>query len=499
MNLIKTDIAIIGAGFGGSLTALILNRIDLETVLFERDVHPRFAIGESSTPIADLVLAALAREYDLPRLLPLTKYGAWRAAYPDLPCGLKRGFSYFQHRAGQPFAPDPAHRNELLVAANPSEAEADTHWYRAAFDAFLVGEVQAAGVEYHDRTEITNVEIGSPCLLTGVRAGREIRIEAAFVVDASGPDGPMVRSLSIPTVPDGIFTHSRTLFAHFTGVRPWHDVYRDLGGVAADHPFRCDDAALHHVFDGGWMWVLRFDTGITSAGFVLDSTRRPLDPSVSARDEWAALLKRYPSIAAQFEDARLVPEFDAPMRTGRLQRVAARMVGENWAMLPSAACFIDPLHSSGNAHTLCAIERLVRILKEGWGRPELGERLTAYEQTIRREIALMDRIIHGCYESFDCFDLMAAFAMFYFAGATYSEHRRRAGRTSPDDAFLAAHDPRLADAVSSTHAELLRMKRAGAVGEAESRAFKQRVARAIEPFNVAGLCDDARRNMYPFG
>jgi FADH2 O2-dependent halogenase len=27
-----------------------------------------------------------------------------------------------------------------------------------------------------------------------------------------------------------------------------------------------DDAALHHVFDGGWVWVLRFNNGITSAG-----------------------------------------------------------------------------------------------------------------------------------------------------------------------------------------------------------------------------------------
>ena len=30
-----------------------------------------------------------------------------------------------------------------------------------------------------------------------------------------------------------------------------------------------DDAALHHVFDGGWMWVLRFGNGVTSAGIAV--------------------------------------------------------------------------------------------------------------------------------------------------------------------------------------------------------------------------------------
>ena len=38
----------------------------------EKGRHPRFAIGESSTPVANLVLEGLARTYDLPRLLPLT-------------------------------------------------------------------------------------------------------------------------------------------------------------------------------------------------------------------------------------------------------------------------------------------------------------------------------------------------------------------------------------------------------------------------------------------
>src|SRR5436309_1240589 len=76
----SADVAILGAGFGGSLMALVLQRIGLRPVLIDRGTHPRFAIGESSTPIANLALGNLARRYDLPRIEPLAKYGSWKAA-----------------------------------------------------------------------------------------------------------------------------------------------------------------------------------------------------------------------------------------------------------------------------------------------------------------------------------------------------------------------------------------------------------------------------------
>ena len=86
MSNIDADIAVLGAGFGGCLTALVLNQIGLKPVVIERASHPRFAIGESSTPIAGMLLRHLARKYDLPRIAPLAKYGSWRATYPDVAC-----------------------------------------------------------------------------------------------------------------------------------------------------------------------------------------------------------------------------------------------------------------------------------------------------------------------------------------------------------------------------------------------------------------------------
>ncbi len=71
--------------------------------------------------------------------------GSWQRAYPQIACGLKRGFSFFHET------------DELLVAASPHDDIADTHWYRAEVDQFLVVEAQRLGVEYRDSVRIETV------------------------------------------------------------------------------------------------------------------------------------------------------------------------------------------------------------------------------------------------------------------------------------------------------------------------------------------------------
>src|SRR5690349_4595715 len=96
------DIAILGSGFAGSLTAMIARRMGYSVLMLERWTHPRFAIGESTSPLTNLLLEELAVRYDLPRLLPLTSYGPWKRAYPELTVGLKRGFTFYHHEPGKP-------------------------------------------------------------------------------------------------------------------------------------------------------------------------------------------------------------------------------------------------------------------------------------------------------------------------------------------------------------------------------------------------------------
>ncbi|MFZ4783328.1 MAG: FAD-dependent oxidoreductase, partial [Armatimonadaceae bacterium] len=73
----QVDVLIIGAGFGGSLLAQILAKSGKQVALVERGSHPRFAMGESTSPLTNLLLEQFAQAYDLPHLNRLATWGAW--------------------------------------------------------------------------------------------------------------------------------------------------------------------------------------------------------------------------------------------------------------------------------------------------------------------------------------------------------------------------------------------------------------------------------------
>jgi FADH2 O2-dependent halogenase len=492
MTKIDCDIAIIGSGFGGTLLALIARRLGLSVALLERGTHPRFAIGESSTPLADFRLAAIADRFGLDWLKPFAKYGSWKATYPDVRCGLKRGFSFFRHEAGQAYTPNPANDNALLVAASPDDAHADTHWFRADFDAHLVGRAKETGVAYLDQIEIHALGREHGWHLQGTRPAEAVEVHADFVIDATG-DGQMLgRSLGLEPVPaSALRTRSRALYSHFTGVARWHDVLQEAHGAAATaaHPFPCDAAAQHQIIDGGWMWVLRFDHGVTSAGFSLDPNVHPIRSGETPEAEWQRLLSTYPSLARQFAAAEPVRPF---VRTGRLQRRLSRASGADWALLPHAAGFLDAWLSPGIAQTLFAVERLGRILAEDWRGPHRERRLAQYGGTVLQELAWMDEITGTCFACLDRFDVMTSVAMLYFVAAVYCEERERAGQAPGDAAFL------LADDVPYRQIAAAVCRAAPAVSRSGARSFAAEVQRRLEPYNTCGLCDPARRNLYPY-
>src|SRR5207253_1203682 len=137
-----------------------------------------------------------------------------------------------------------------------------------------------------------------PWLLAGSREGEPAEIRARFVIDATGPAGVVARTLGLAHRP--MRTNSWSVFTHFAGVARWEDVLREYGGRPEDHPYHCDDAALHHVIDAGWMWVLRFDNGVTSAGFLFDGEHHPPDTQTPAEQLWLRTIVHYPGIARQF-------------------------------------------------------------------------------------------------------------------------------------------------------------------------------------------------------
>jgi FADH2 O2-dependent halogenase len=483
---IDADVAVIGSGFSGSLLSLALLQTRRRVVMIERGRHPRFAIGESSTPLANLLIEELADRYALPRIRPFSKWGTWQRARPDVAVGLKRGFTFFFHRPGDTFADDGRHRHQLMVAASPRDEVADTHWYRPDFDHALAREAESAGAICLDETTLERMHRdGAAVVLDGTREGRSIRITARFVVDASGPRGFLHRALGLDDRPLRWLPPTQGLYAHFEDVTRWDR----LRPPADDPPYPPDDAALHHVFPGGWIWVLRFNNGITSAGAALTDAAAATICAADGAPAWDRLLATLPSVREQFDRARVVYPF---VHGRRLAFRAQVTCGDDWAMLPSAAGVIDPLLSTGFPLTLLGIARLVKVLEETSEGAERQEALEAYARITELELDATERLVAALYASMTDTPLFKRLSLLYFAAASYSEAARRLGRPDLAPGFLLHAHPRFGPE--------LRDCSTLAMARPDGRSRDQlldRIDRAIEPFDTAGLLDPDRRDWFP--
>jgi tetracycline 7-halogenase / FADH2 O2-dependent halogenase len=488
MTRIDADVAIVGSGFGGSLTALALRARGYRVALIERGRHPRFAIGESSTPLANLLIEELADRYDLPRIRAFSKWGTWQRARPDVACGLKRGFTFFFHQPGTPFPDDLDHQRQLLVAASPHDEIADTHWYRPQFDRALAQEAEAAGAIYLDRTQLDHLRHeGDATILEGDREGRAVRIHARFVIDATGPRGFLHRALGLDEMPASRrwLPATQGLYTHFEGVDRWDH----LRPQSQTPPYPIDNAALHHVFPGGWIWMLRFNNGITSAGAALTDAAAAAIGAADGEAAWHRLLATLPSVADQFRQARAVLPF---VHAPRLSFRGTRVAGPAWALLPSAAGVIDPLLSTGFPLTLLGILRLLDLLEHTSPGRDREEALRDYERTTLAELDATERLVAAMYATMTDPPLFKRLGLLYFAAASFSEAARRLGRPELAPGFLLSAHPTFGP-------ELVACATAAASAPqgATRQALDDRLDRAIAPFDIAGLRDRSRQDWYP--
>jgi tetracycline 7-halogenase / FADH2 O2-dependent halogenase len=482
------DIAIVGSGFGGSLLAMIAHQLGRSVILLEKGKHPRFAIGESSTPLSNILLEQLTTRYRLPNLTPVAKWGSWQENNPQVSCGLKRGFTFYNHALGTPFAPDPKHQRQLLVAASPHDGIADTHWYRADVDHFFVQQAQQIGVPYVDEVNLQGVtESDSEIRVTGRRGNEELSIAANFLVDATGPRGFLHRALEIPELGLPDFPATQALFSHFTGVGQIADgVLRDPSDKP---PYPVDDAAVHHVFEGGWIWVLKFNNGITSAGVAATGELAESLRFSEGEPAWQRLLDLLPAVKEQFAEAQANHPFThMPRVSFRSKHIAAK----RWAMLPSAAGFVDPLLSTGFPLTLLGVSRLAEMIEQDWDTPRFPGRLNTYAVQTGSELVDTGRLIANLYATMGRFPLFVSLSLLYFAAASFSEAARRLGKTHLAHSFLLGDNRHFHGSAQRclAHARL-------ASTENEIREVAQEVLQTIEPVNIAGLGNAARHNWYP--
>ncbi|WP_051370756.1 NAD(P)/FAD-dependent oxidoreductase [Streptomyces sp. 142MFCol3.1] len=386
------DVAVLGAGIAGSILAAILSRNGVKTVLIDAGTHPRFAVGESTIPYTSVMLRILAARYGVPEIAHLSHFSTMRSKVSSN-SGQKRNFGFVYHREGEKQVADEI--NQFVI---PVALSTESHMFRQDVDSYMFNVAVRYGAVPRLGTRVSEVEVDGSGVTLSVDGGPSIR--ARYVVDAGGHNSPLARKFGLRDEVPQQRTHSRTLFTHMIGVRPYDDC---PAGRAHDNPSPWHQGTLHHVFDGGWVWVIPFDNhrGATnrlcSVGLTLDPRKHP-KTDLPAEQEFAQFLERFPDIAPQFRHAKAARPW---VSTGRLQYSSHQVVGDRFCLTSHAAGFVDALYSRGLTNTTDVVNSLAwRLIEAAKDDDFSAERFGHIETLQQGLVRAHDEVVASSFTSF---------------------------------------------------------------------------------------------------
>jgi len=403
------DVAILGSGVAGTALAAVLARNGAKVLIFDAGSHPKFAIGESTIPYTSMLMRLVSERYDVPDLKMMTTFhNAQANISPN--GGIKKNFGFLYHREGEP--QNPAECHEFPI---PKVTHTENHFFRQDLDAWLLTVAMKYGAKVRQEARIVDVESDDHGV-TIVSDTKE-QWRARFVVDASGFRSPIATKYGLREEPSRLRHHSRSIFTHMVGVTPYDDtVPKGIHGIADTW----HEGTLHHVFKGGWLWVIAFDNHaratnpLVSIGLQLDPRIHPKPKGMTADEEFRSFIDRFPSVRKQFVNARPVREW---ISTGRLQYSPKSTVGNRYCLTSHAAGFIDPLFSRGMSNTFEIINALSWRLLEALQEDDFSVERFEYVQRLEQgQLDFNDNLVANAYTSFGDYQLWDAWCRVWALG-----------------------------------------------------------------------------------
>lgn len=332
---LATDVVVIGGGPGGSVCASQLVRRGLSVIVLEKATFPRFHLGESLLPQSLPVLEEIG-VLDAVKARFIEKYGA---RFHDDIRGRKDRFSF-----------DGAWRAERDHAFQVPRDE---------FDALLLDDAKALGADVRSPWTANSVVKGENGRATGVNVtspdGVSSRIDARFVVDASGRDVLTARADGTTTKIEGL--EQTAIYAHFEGVPRQSgklagdiDIILFASEIASD---RAASASRGSEVGGvsalpNWFWFIPFKDGRTSVGAVVSRAwmrdRRARLGADTASLFQAAVSESTTATEFLANAKCLWPRIEA---TADFSYRVSPISGDGWLSVGDAGGFIDPLFSTG--------------------------------------------------------------------------------------------------------------------------------------------------------
>jgi menaquinone-9 beta-reductase len=353
---VTADVAIVGGGPAGAVTATLLARAGHEVVVFERAPAWRWrACGVFTSPATITALRRIGiPEVDLARVA---------RPIPAMRVETKRGTSF-----------------RLTYGGTGSLADSAVGIDRAELDPLLLEEAGRAGADVRADTAVTGVELARSggARATGIAPGRltvgggHETVAARFVVGADGLRSIVARAAGV--------THRSPL-----GSRLALTFHLPDPRGAEPH-----DARMV-VIDDGYVGLAPVPGGRINVGIVL------------GRQWFEALRRDGGSATAKGIVEALPPDHAAPSGTDVLawtvlDRVAgvaplghgvARRSGPGWLLVGDAAGFLDPFTGEGLHRAIVSAELAARTIDNVLAGRE-PEGLDAYDRAMRSAFATKD-------------------------------------------------------------------------------------------------------------
>lgn len=345
----RWDVIVAGAGPGGSSTAIRLAEAGVRVLVLEREFFPRFHIGESLLPAAELLVTALGIDPDPNVFL------------------FKRGAQFICEETGRAQSFD---FNEALPGPQRYAWQVE----RAQFDTILRDRALDAGAEIRHGVRVKDVRFEKD----GVRVTTGDDSEyARFFIDATGQDRLLARKLdSVRT-----FQHfgKAAVFTHFSELCD-----------ATRREFAPDNDIRIIVIPDGWLWAIPLTNDRLSVGLVSRKSglrRERLDEYL----ESSPLFQRFLSGAIR-HDTNLIGNFS-------FENTSAS--GSRYSCVGDSACFIDPVFSSGVSlaifRGLAVADRLIPALESG--READPDLMGPMEATMKRGYDTFAALVYRFYNT----------------------------------------------------------------------------------------------------
>ena len=302
------DVIIVGAGPAGSTAASILADAGQDVLVLEKENFPRPHIGESLLPVGTGVLERLGIQMPKDTFL------------------FKRGAQFICERSGQ-------HLTISFDEAFPGPPRHAWQVDRASFDLLLRDRARAAGAQVLHGAHVLEVECTSEWVTVRTRNGEIYRTR--YLIDATGQGRLMARSAkAVEPLRDFGLAAS---FQHFSGVD-----MRRLG----EHG---DIRIMMH--EDGWAWVIPLPKNRLSIGVV---TRN--------KGATTKFVERFVSTSPLAQHWTVGAHPSEPQLIGNYSYRNGAAYGARYACIGDAACFLDPVFSSGVSLALVSAERVSQTL-----------------------------------------------------------------------------------------------------------------------------------------